>query len=187
MDWLNHWIPRRPVPGAALPPTSCRRAFAGMTTGRWSGLPSFYGQVGCGWEFVGDGKRAVRMPTNSFLPRRHSGAGRNPVVLIIHSRGAGMTTRHDDRRRHPAKPAIHSPLWHPLLGGCSRRRSTTYIPVGVDSGLRRAAAGSPGRVGLYRFSRRSRRAPVQASRYSGRAGALRGYARLTWMTASAAR
>ena len=27
------WIPRRLVPDAALPPTSCRRAFAGMTTG----------------------------------------------------------------------------------------------------------------------------------------------------------
>ena len=41
MYYINHWIPRRPVPDAALPPTSCRRAFAGMTTGCCSSFTSF--------------------------------------------------------------------------------------------------------------------------------------------------
>ena len=40
MDDTNHWILRRPVPDAALPPTSCRRAFAGMTD-RELNRPSF--------------------------------------------------------------------------------------------------------------------------------------------------
>ena len=69
---------------------------------------------------------------------RHSGlpaAGR--VVLISHSRSAGMTIRgHDNRTRHPTKPAILSLPGPPSSAACYRRRSTTYIHAGVDSSLR---------------------------------------------------
>ena len=34
MYYVNHWIPRRPVPDAALPPAFMQGAFAGMTTRR---------------------------------------------------------------------------------------------------------------------------------------------------------
>ena len=79
---------------------------------------------------------------------RHSGAGRNPVVYITHSRSAGMTTDTTTQRairqnlstlHLPVRPPRPSVPDLPAAGrrgsttsaACSRRRSTTYIPVGV--------------------------------------------------------
>ena len=56
---------------------------------------------------------------------RHSGEGRNPVVLISHSRGAGMTTKGRTANAPSDKIGQHSPPRPALL----------------DSGLRRAAKG----------------------------------------------
>ena len=48
-----------------------------------------------------------------------------------------MTTHgHDNRMRHPTKPAILSLPGSPSSAACSRRRSTTCIHAGVDSSLR---------------------------------------------------
>ena len=57
MDYINHWIP----------------AFAGMTTGVWSG------GGGCDWGFVrNDGRGLSEYRSFLLLPRCHSGEGRNP-------------------------------------------------------------------------------------------------------------
>ena len=89
-------------------------------------------------------------------PRRHSSEGspawmqvvepclerrpRNPVVYTIHSRKAGMTTEALFRQagRNRNRPDIPA---SPPSAACSRRRSTTYIPVGVDPDLRRNDGG----------------------------------------------
>ena len=70
-------------------------------------------------------------------PSRHSGAGRNPVVYCIHSRIAGMTIT-GRQPNAPSTKTCHSftTAPPPSSAACSRRGSTTYIPVGVDSSLR---------------------------------------------------
>ena len=40
-------------------------------------------------------------------PHRHSGAGRNPVIYIIHSRAAGMTTTSRARNSVSARSGCH--------------------------------------------------------------------------------
>ena len=97
----------------------------------------------------------IVIPLKPGIPRRHSGAGppawmqvvepclerrpRNPVIYKIRSRRAGMTTTDKtNRTQHPLKSGAYSPIWaSPSSAACSRRRSTTCIHAGVDSGLRR--------------------------------------------------
>ena len=68
---------------------------------------------------------------------RHSGAGRNPVVLTSHSRRAGMTTQCAEQSKPGKVGARPTSRQRLSSAACSRRRSTTYVPVGVDPGLRR--------------------------------------------------
>ena len=55
---------------------------------------------------------------------RHSGAGRNPVLETSHSRVSGNALMGPESLYHPGLAFLDS------SAACSRRRSTTYIPVG---------------------------------------------------------
>ena len=99
-----------PKPATPAPPglSSWIPAFAGMTTEGGMGLSPSRSP------FAISGKL-------SDINLRHSGAGRNPVVLTSHSRSAGMTMhRHDNRTRHPANPAIPAPPRPPFLDSSLR-------------------------------------------------------------------
>ena len=74
----------------------------------------------------------------------------------------------DDRTRHPIKSAIPSPSGLPSSAACSRRGSTTYVPVGVDSSFRwnddeERTGGLPSRQLLCR-SGKSQKSPLTSFR-----------------------
>ena len=81
--------------------------------------------------------RDISTPQSSFRRKPESSGLDNPFP-----HGGNDNYTNDNATRHPVKAR------HPLIipaspssAACSRRRSTTYVPVGVDSGLRRNDGG----------------------------------------------
>ena len=118
-------------------PVYCHSRHAGMACLKhW--IPAFAGMTGAGVRHLPDMAKGLSGWQQAHSdPRSHSGEGRNPVGYTSHSRTAGMTTRGATNQRAIRQnlPSLHSSD-PPSSAARSRRRSTTYIRVGVDSGLR---------------------------------------------------
>ena len=117
----------------------CRRAFAGMTTGLE--LVCYHSDS----PFAIPGKFLTLAPPS--FRRRPESSGLFHTFPHSGNDNHGAT----NRTRPPIKPAIPSlpglPSWIPRrpvpdLPAAGRRGSTTYIPVGVDSGFRRNDEGA---------------------------------------------